>query len=73
MRHEASCELGLCWSAGACAEGTGPSAWLSLLHGGDVRGILEDTVNGYEAGILAHEDLGRAILRIALFAGVGDL
>lgn len=34
---------------------------------------MEDTVDRYETRILTHQHLGRAILRISLFARVGDL
>lgn len=51
----------------------GSSAGLSLLHGGDVGGILEDTVDSYEAGVLAHEHLSRATWRVLQFASVRDL
>ena len=34
---------------------------------------MKDTVNCYEAGILAHDHLGGAICRVTLFAGIGDL
>ena len=34
---------------------------------------MKNTVDCYEAGILAHDHLGGAICWVTLFAGVGDL
>ena len=73
LRDQAACEPRICRSARTSARGAGPCAGLPLLHGGDVGGILEDAVDGYEAGIRAEEEAGGMSLRIWSFTSVGDL
>lgn len=73
MREESTSKLRICRFPGASAGSARASRGGALLHGGNVGGVLEDTVDCDEARILAEKKWTLPALRIALFASVCNL